>query len=192
MADLSFAPKREFPPEFRAKFNRIVDPTQRKRQRAERLPPNPVATGILQSDATRWLSKATKWPTQTLPGKLCQTKLFISQEGGSTYFLSNSNFDIRVEKPFYEFLGDLNIVVPSRMFAELLKINYKVLRKKNLKKISKDISLMLIELLQISCWKTNKVIQCCTNTTRVVRDYSELKDFNQSQKFASKFLIYCA
>ena len=174
MADLSFAPKREFPPEFRAKSNRIVDPTQRMRERAERLPPNPVATGILQSDATRWLSKATKWPTQSLPEKLCQTKLFISQKGSHTYFLSNSNLDIRFEKPFNEFLEDINITVPSRMFAELLETNYKFLRKKNLKEASSDISLMLIELLQISYLKTNKVIQCCTNTTQAVVCYSEL------------------
>ena len=140
-----------------------------------------------------------------MPGKFSQ-KLFISQEEGYTYKS-----------------------VPSRTFAELLKIYYKFPKDSEKISIDKmDISLMLIRLmtnlnsmsnssvrnkhlcmwmlvqlleimplwciviscimmlLQISYLKTNMVIWCCAKTTQVVRYYSDLKDFNQSQKFESK------
>ena len=93
MADVSFAPKRKFPPEFRAQTNCFdmlrakTEPPQHKRRRAERLLLDPVPTGILQS-------KATRWPMQTLPEKLRQ-QLLISQEGYA-YILSKSNSDLLV------------------------------------------------------------------------------------------------
>ena len=42
-------------------------------------------------------------------------------------------------------------------------------------------------LLQVSCLKTNTYFWCCmTNAAQVVKNYSELNDFNQSQKFDLK------
>ena len=50
--------------------------------------------------------------------------------------MSNSKSDISLQRLSYEFLGDLNIKSePSR---ELLEINYKFLRDKNLNRISID------------------------------------------------------
>ena len=44
----------------------------------------------------------------------------------------------------------------------------------------------IMMLLQISCLKTNMVIWWCAKASQVVNYYSDLKDFNQSQKFDSK------
>ena len=75
MADISFAPKREFPREFRALpacFNPSpakTQPTQHKCGRAKRVPQKPDHTGLSPGELT-------KCPMRSLPEK------FISQEIG--------------------------------------------------------------------------------------------------------------
>ena len=174
-----------------------MEPTQHKRERAERLPLNPVATGILQSDATRWLSKATKWPTQILPGKLSQ-KLFISQEGGYTYFLSNSTAELlRISYKFLKDLEDISIEkIDSSLMLNKLMLDsgirnehfcmWMLVQLLEIMPLWWIVNSCIMMLLQISYLKTNKVIWWCAEASQVVRYYSELKDFNRSQKFDLK------
>ena len=131
MADISFAPKRKFPREFRAQTARLdllrakTEPPQHKRRRAERLLLDPVATGLQ--------SEATKWPMQSsLPEKLNQKK-FISQETDYTCISSISSSDIIVmSEPFCKFItcymNDLDIMSDSSVTTRHLgQMNHSLL-----------------------------------------------------------------
>ena len=104
---------------------------------------DPVPTGILQSEATRW-------PMQTLPEKLRQ-QLLISQEEGYTCISSNSNSDLIVRsEPFCEFIAYyMNDISLQRLKIHyefsLDKINYEFLRDLNIMSVDEiDVKLNIM------------------------------------------------